>query len=75
LSVQFSTETAHLGDSPQKVAAVTRKAQVPVAHKSWPVINDPIVGVLAGRIKGRPVGMAGLAVQIVAETADLRDPP
>src|SRR5512143_3989276 len=71
LPVELRIEATHPGYSPQEIAAVTLKAQVPVAHKSRPVIDDPISGVLAGCIDGRPTGMVALPVTIRAETADL----
>jgi hypothetical protein len=70
LTVELRVETADLRDPPLQVAAVTFKAEVPVAHKSRPVIDDPIGGVLAGRVKTRPGGVAALPVEIRTETTD-----
>jgi hypothetical protein len=70
LPVEFRLETTDLGDTAKEVAAVTLIAQVPVAHKSRTVINDPICGMLAGRIDSGPAGMTGLPGEIRTETTD-----
>jgi hypothetical protein len=75
LPVESRIETTHLRYSPLEVAAVAPKARIRIDEKRCTVIDDPVFGMLSGRIKAGPVGMAALPVESRIETTHLRYSP
>ena len=75
LAFKIRAETADPGYSPLEIATVTPETRIRIDEKRCTVIDDPVVGMLSGRIKAGPVGMAALPVESRIETTHLRYSP